>query len=141
MHGSVEKMVSYFVETLIGYGITVKPYNLTRTDIGELAKSLVDAATVVVGTPTVLVGPHPAAVYATYLANALRPKTRFASIIGSYGWGGKMPETIQSMLSNLKVEFLQPVIAKGHPKENDYKELRRLADDIRVKHKDLDILK
>jgi flavorubredoxin len=141
MHGSVEKMVAYFIDELIGYGITVKPFNLTRTDVGELAISLVDAATVVIGTPTVLVGPHPAAVYATYLANALRPKTRFASIIGSYGWGGKMPETIQSMLTNLKVEFLQPVIAKGHPKDDDFRELRRLADDIRGRHQALNSTK
>jgi flavorubredoxin len=137
MHGSVEEMVSYFVQVLIEAGITVKPFNLTRTDIGELAKSLVDAATIVIGTPTVLVGPHPAAVYATYLANALRPKTRFASIIGSYGWGGKMPETIQGMLTNLNVEFLTPVIAKGRPKQDDFMALKRLAGDIRAKHQAL----
>lgn len=141
MHGSVEKMISYFIETLVGYGITVKPFNLPKTDIGELAMSLVDTATIVVGTPTVLVGPHPAAVYATYLANALRPKTRFASIVGSYGWGGKMPETIQAMLTNLKIEFLEPVIAKGYPKQDDFVALKRLADDIRLKHQAINILK
>ena len=51
-------------------------------DLGELAMALVDAATVVIGSPTVLVGPHPLAVYAAYLTNALRPKTKFVSIIG-----------------------------------------------------------
>jgi len=139
MHGSVEKMVRYFVNALIERNITVKPFNLPRTDIGELAMALVDAATIVIATPTVLVGPHPAAVYATYLTNALRPKTRFISIIGSYGWGGKMPETIQSMIGNLKAEILLPVIAKGYPKGNDFKSLDRLADDILSKHKEINI--
>ena len=83
-------MVKYFTDALMRKGITVKPFNLSRIDIGELAMALVDAATIVIGSPTVLAGPHPLAVYAAYLANALRPKTRFVSMIGSYGWGGKM---------------------------------------------------
>ncbi len=138
MHGSTEKMVNHFVDTLMEKGKRVTPYNLTTTDIGELAMSLVDAGTIVLGTPTVLVGPHPKAVYAAYLANALRPKTKYASIIGSYGWGGRMPEMIKDSLSNLKVEFLEPVVIKGHPTEEDYKELDRLAEDIVKKHEDSD---
>ena len=91
MHGSTVKMVEHLTNALISRGVMVRPFNLTRTDIGELALSLVDAATVVIATPTVLFGPHPQIVYATYLANMLRPKTRYASVIGSYGWGGKTP--------------------------------------------------
>jgi flavorubredoxin len=141
MHGSVEKMVRYFIDALMERNITAKPFNLPKTDVGELAIALVDAATIVIATPTVLVGPHPAAVYATYLANALRPKTRFASIIGSYGWGGKMPETIKGMLGNLKVEILTPVIVKGHPREEDYKSLATLADEILAQHKAINIIR
>ncbi len=140
MHGSTEKMVQYFIDALIKRDITVKPFNLTKTDIGELAISLVDAATIVIATPTVLVGSHPAAVYATYLANALRPKARYASVIGSYGWGGKMLEHITSMLGNLKVELLQPVIAKGHPKESDFEAVEKLADAILERHRGIGIV-
>ena len=139
MHGSTKKMVDYFIDTLIKRNITVKPFNLTRTDIGELAIALVDTATVILATPTVLVGPHPSAVYATYLLNALRPKLKFISVIGSYGWGGKMLEQIKGMLTNIKAEILEPVIIKGHPKENDYKALDKLAEEIFNKHKGLKI--
>jgi flavorubredoxin len=134
MHGSTAEMVRVFIDALMQRGITVKPFNLSRTDIGELAMALVDAATVVIGTPTVLIGPHPAAVYAAYLTNALRPKLRYASLVGSFGWAGKMPETITGMLSNLKVELLTPVIAKGYPREADFTSLERLADDIMKRH-------
>jgi flavorubredoxin len=140
MHGSTRKMIDYFVDALIERNIIVKPFNLTKTDIGELAMALVDACTIVIGSPTVLTGPHPAAVYATFLANALRPKLRFASVIGSYGWGGKMLETIKSMLTNLKVELLQPVMIKGFPSACDFKELDRLASDILNKHKEHKLL-
>lgn len=59
MHGSTGKMVEYLTDALLARGVTVKPFNLSKTDVGELAMSLVDAATVVIATPTVLFGPHP----------------------------------------------------------------------------------
>jgi len=136
MHGSTKKMVRYLVDALVERGITVKQFDLAREDIGKLAMALVDAATLVIGSPTTLVGPHPNVVYAAYIVNMLRPKLRFASIIGSYGWGGRMVEQITGMISNLKVELIPPVIVRGFPKAEDYKALDRLADAILSKHKE-----
>jgi len=136
MHGSTHKMVEYLVEALVQRGVTVKQFDLTVTDIGKLAIALVDAATVVMGTPTVLAGPHPNVVYAAFLANALRPKLRFISIIGSYGWGGKAVEQLAAMIPNLKAEILEPVLCKGFPKEDDFKALDGLATTIAEKHKE-----
>jgi flavorubredoxin len=140
MHGSTRKMVDHLTAALIERGITVRPFNLTHTDIGELASSLVDAATVVIATPTVLFGPHPQVIYATYLANVLKPKVRFASVIGSFGWGGKTVDTITKMLDHVKVEVLEPVVVKGLPDEAAVVALNRLADDIARKHKETGIL-
>ncbi len=140
MHESTRKMVEYFVEALIDRNIEVRQFNLTNTDIGKLAISLVDAATVVFGSPTVLAGAHPLAAYAAILANALRPKTKFASVISSYGWHGRAVEQITELIPHLKVQVLQPVIAKGVPKDADYMELERLADNILDKHKELGII-
>lgn len=140
MHGSTQKMVDHLTSALIARGVQVKPYNLSRTDIGELALSLVDAATVVIATPTVLFGPHPQVVYATYLANALKPKTRYASVIGSFGWGGKSVDTLVRMLDHLKVEVLEPVMVKGLPDETTMQALDRLADEILKKHKEINIV-
>jgi len=137
MHGSTRVMVEYFIDALMERGITVKPFNLTETDLGELAMALVDACTIVIASPTVLVGPHPAAVYAAYLVNALRPKTKIVSVIGSYGWGGKMIKMLTDMLNNLKVEILEPVLIKGYPKPEDFELLDKLADEILKKHKEL----
>jgi len=138
MHGSTNEMIDHFVDYLVDKGMKVKPFNLTSTDLGELAMALVDSATVVIGTPTVLVGPHPQAVYATYLANALRPKMRFASIIGSYGWGGRMPDMIKDLLSNFNGEFIDPVIIKGHAEKDDLEKIEKLADKIIEKHETSD---
>ena len=136
MHGSTREMVEYLVGALAERGVTVYQFDLTVTDIGKLAITLVDAATIVIGAPTVNVGPHPVVAYAAYLANALRPKLKFASIIGSYGWNTKVVERIAGLIPDLKVEILDPVLCKGGPREADLAALDRLADSIAEKHKE-----
>jgi len=136
MHGSTQKMVEYFVGALADRGVAVKQFNLAATDIGKLAMALVDAATMVIGTPTVLVGPHPNVAHAAFLANALRPGLQFVSIIGSYGWGSKAVEQLKGMIPNLKAEVLDPVIIKGFPGEGDFEALDNLANTIAQKHKE-----
>ena len=137
MHGSTLQMVRHLTEALRSRGVEVKQFDLPVTDIGKLAMSLVDAATIVIGTPTVLAGPHPDAVYAAFLANALRPKLKYATIIGSYLWGGRTVDIIKGMLPNLNVQLFDPVIAKGLPKQEDFSNLEKLADTIAENHKSL----
>jgi flavorubredoxin len=139
MHGATRTMVDCFADALIARGIAVKRFDLTSSDVGELAEALVDTATIVIGSSTMLAGAHPVALYAAILANALRPKARFASIIGSYGWGGRMVEQITAALPNLRVQLLNPVVIKGHPKEADFQALDNLAEEILAKHKEIKI--
>jgi len=140
MHGSTRRMVEHLVKALMERGVAVKPFNLTVTDLGDLAMALVDASTLVLASPTVLSGLHPSAVYAAYLVNALRPKLRFVSVIGSYGWGGRMLEQIKGLLSSLKVELLDPVIVRGRPKEDDLRALEELGNEILNRHVELGIV-
>lgn len=137
MHGSTEKMVYYLMEQLISRDIKVTPYHLIYTDIGKLAISLVDAATIILASPTVLTGPHPQVVYAAYLCNILKPKAKYAGIIGSFGWGGKMEEDILQLLKNLKVELLPTVMVKSNPRKEDYTKLNQLTDTIAKNHSGL----
>lgn len=140
MHGSTAKMVEHFSKELIKRGVKVELFDLSVTDIGKLAMALVDAATIVIGSPTVQVGPHPIVANTAILANAIKPKARFAAVIGSYGWATKAVETILSLVPNLKVEVLGSIICKGLPKEPALKELDDLAELIAQKHKDINVL-
>jgi flavorubredoxin len=138
MHGSTEAMVQHLTSALAERGVKVHLFDLAVTDIGKLAIALVDAATLVVGTPTVHVGPHPAVFYAAHLANALRPKLKYASVVGSYGWSSKAVEQIASLIPNLKVELLAPVLCKGYPRQNDFDALDALASAIAQRHETLE---
>ncbi|MFW9997102.1 MAG: hypothetical protein ACFFD4_33975 [Candidatus Odinarchaeota archaeon] len=95
---------------------------------------LVDAATVIIGSPTVLTGAHPAVIYGAYLANLIRPKARFATVVGSYGWKGKLVDQIVSLLPNLEVELLEPVVIKKKPSEEAFQQVDRLINDIVAKY-------
>lgn len=141
MHESTRRMAEHLSKALIRRNIVVRQFNLAVTDLGRLAIALVDAATVVLGSPTVLTGTHPKVAYAAFVANALRPKARFATVIGSFGWGGKMVDQLTSLLTNLKVELIEPVIAKGQPREEDFSALDKLADQILAKHRAIGIAK
>ncbi len=139
MHDSTRLMAEHFVNALIKRNVTVKPFDMVEADLGKLAIALVDAATIVIGSPTVLTQAHPLVAYATLLANALRPKARFASIFGSFGWGGQMVQQLTGMMGNLKVELLDPVLSKGMAREEAYRELDNLADRILAKHQEIGI--
>jgi len=138
MYENTEKMVRYLTDVLILKGIKVVPFNLPETDLGELAMALVDATTIVVGASMVLSGPHPSAAYAAYIVNALRPNVKFVSAVGSYGWAGalgeKMGEQIKALMPNIQAEVIQPVLVKGLPREETYKRLDILAEEIYNKH-------
>jgi flavorubredoxin len=134
MHGSTAKMVDFLTAELADRKVEVHLFDLAVTDIGKLAMELVDAATIVIGTPTVHVGPHPNVAYAATLANAIKPKAKYAAVIGSYGWASKAVEHITGMIPALKVEVLGAVLCKGDPSPDTYRQLRDLADLIASKH-------
>ena len=138
MHGSTARMVDHLIGALTERGVRVEPFNMSVTDLGAYAVRLVDAATVVFATPTVLVGPHPHIVFAAYLTAALRPKLKHAAIVGSYGWAGKAAERIQALCASLKVEWLDPVFTKGLPKPETFEALDALADGIAARHEGLE---
>lgn len=136
MHGSTKDMVDHLVGALVERGVNVRQFDLTAADPGKIAIALVDSATLVLGTCTVLGGAHPLAANAAFLVNALRPDLKYASVIGSFGWGGRTIEQITGMLTNIKPEVLPPVYIKGSPSEADYAALDALAETIARKHRE-----
>jgi len=135
MHGSTKLLADRLKESLLLGGVEVHSYDISKMDIGEVAMDLVDAKTFVIGTPCFLGGLHPGAANLIYIANSLRPKTKFISVIGSYGWSGGMDAVAASMIGNLKAELVLPVIVKGLPNEEDMKNIDKLAGLIIEKHK------
>jgi len=136
MWGSTEKMVKQMAETLASEGIEVVVHNLNITDIGEIAKDLVDSKALVLGAPTVLGGAHPLAVYAAYLVRLLRPPAKFAVLLSSYGWGGGALAQIQETLRQFKVEVIGALGVDGPPSEDHIRQIINIGKALSNKIKE-----
>jgi len=133
MWGSTEKMVKALNEALVKKGISVIVFDLTNTEVGHIAKELVDTPVVVVGGPTVLGGVHPVAAYATLLVKTLRAPTKYGVVLTSYGWSGGAVKQIQALLEGSKLEVLGVVEVKGPPKQAEFDKIADLANKIEEK--------
>lgn len=140
MYESTKEMVDYLSEKLEAKGIKTFKFDMVEDDLGDLAMTLVDCATIVMGTSMVLAGPHPVSVNVAYIASVLRPKAKFASLVGSYGWGGKLFDLIAQILAPLKLDLIEPLQVKGKPKEDAYKKLDEMAESIFEKHKSIGLV-
>jgi flavorubredoxin len=137
MWGSTEKMVLALRNALVKRGVAVQVFDLPNTEIGHIAKELVDTPVVVVGAPTVLGGVHPVAAYATMLVKTLRAPTKYAAVLTSYGWSGGAVKALQGILEGTKIEVLGVVEVKGPPKKTEFDKVVELADKIDEKLKQL----
>jgi flavorubredoxin len=136
MWSSTEKMIRTMVDTLSSEGIEVSLHNLIVADIGDIAKDLVDSRAIVLGTPTVLAGAHPLAVYATYLVKALKPPAKFAVVLSSYGWGGGAIKHFQEVLGPTKMEIVGAMEINGSPTGKDVEGIVQLGKTLAKKIKE-----
>lgn len=140
MYHNTANMAERLKNRLVELGIEVEVFDLVNNDLGEFASAIVDCATIVFGASMVLAHPHPYAMLGVYITNLLRPKAKFLSIIGSYGWGGNLEGIIEDNIKMLKVEKLDYVITKGYAKPETCARLDKLAETIAQKHKDCGLL-
>jgi len=136
MHGSTEFMAKYLETKLKERSVNALLFSLPDADIGELAIALVDARSVLVGSPTVLAAPHPYATFGAAVIGAVIPKAKYYGIFGSHLWSGRAVEIITSLLPRANTKILPPVLIKGLPEEKDLALLDALAEAIAEKHKD-----
>lgn len=140
MYGSTEEMIDYLAQELGKKGIETLKYDIITGDLGDLAMSLVDGTTIVMGTSMVVAGPHPASVNIAYIASILKPKAKFASFVGSYGWGGNLFGILSDILAKLRLDVIEPIQVKGKLKDGDYAKLDDMVHSIVEKHKALGLL-
>lgn len=136
MWNSTEKMIKAIAETLMSEDVEIVLYNLVSSDIGDVAKDLVDSRAIVLGAPTVLGGAHPLAVYATYLVKALRPPLKFGVVLSSYGWGGGAIKHVQEILGSSTIEVVGAMEINGPPTEDNAKQITELGKTLARKIKE-----
>lgn len=136
MHESTRAMVERLTQRLAAQDIKVTAHDIgdedtdLRTSVGEAMNKAVNAAAVVLATPTVLGGPHPNMAFAAILINALKPKTKRLALMGSYGWATQIEKTMKALLSGIKAEWLDSVLINGLPVDEELEQIDNLADQL-----------
>ncbi len=139
MWGSTEKMIDTLVHTIASEGVEITPFNLATSELGGLARELVDSAGIILGTPTVLGGSHPQIQHVTYLASRLNPPAKYLGVIESHGWGGGAVNQIANMVDRLDGEVAGVVDITGSPTDEDLKGVVEFGKEFAEKIKSIDI--
>lgn len=130
MWGATARLVEAAVSVLSAAGLPVAVHDLGRLDFGRFSADLVESRALVLGTPTVLGGPHPWAAFALGLLRALKPPLRFALILSSHGWAGGAVGPLQEGLAGLGVELVGLVDVPGQPGDAEIQKARALAQEL-----------
>jgi flavorubredoxin len=133
MWESTEKMVKQIAETLEKNDVEAPLYNLATADVGDIAEDLVDSRGIVLGTPTVLGGMHPLAVYASHLVKVLKPPLKYGVVLTSYGWGKGALSHASEVLGPTGLEVVGALEVHGPPGAEDFEEIRRIGGELASK--------
>lgn len=134
MHESTEIIAKYLLDSLSkNSNIEVKLFDLSVAN--DFIYELVDAKTILFGSPTFLTKMHPFAKLSVNLVTALKPKIKYLGLFGSYGWGSMIIKEFQDETKSMNIEMFSPVLIKGIPKDKDYLELDKFIKEIEEKHK------
>jgi len=135
MWGSTAQMIRTISETLLQEGIDVHIYDLATSDIGDVARELVDSRAIILGTPTVLGGMHPLALYGTYLVKALKPPAKYGVVLGSYGWGGGALKQAGEILVPSSMEVVGTLQVRGRASEEELRKVEEIGRELARKMK------
>lgn len=127
MWGNTEMLAKTIVNAISTEGVEAVPYNMLAADISHIARDLVDASAVVVGSPTLLGGIHPLVGTVVGLVRSLRPRVKLAAIFGSYGWAGGATDQIRNILQPAGFEIIDILKVNGRPKKGDLDKAENLG--------------
>jgi flavorubredoxin len=86
--------------------VTVKIFNLAKSDINDVITEVFRSKAIAVGSPTIGNGVlHSVAAFAHY-AKSLRFKNKKAVAFGCYGWSGESVKVIQGMMADAGFEII-----------------------------------
>lgn len=119
MWHSTEAMADAVAEGLHETGVVVRPMHLRRWHRSDIMTEVLDAAAVVVGSPTLNNGLFPTvADFLTYM-KGLKPKNKLGAAFGSYGWSGEAVKLIQDELQDMRFDLVSQGIRHQYVPNSD----------------------
>lgn len=120
MWGATEKMARKIAEGIIDSGVSLRLFDINRSERTEIIKEMLDAKGYLIGSSTHDMGMLSNIAGFLEFLKGLKPKGRISATFGSYGWSGGAVESIEESLKRTGVEIAQPPLSvKFAPNEEE----------------------
>lgn len=102
MWKSTETMANAVAEGISSAGVKVKPIHIRSSHRSDIMTDALDAAAVVVGSPTLNNQMFPTVADVLTYMKGLKPANRIGGAFGSYGWSGEAVKLVAAELEAMK---------------------------------------
>ena len=128
MWDSTRMMARAIEDGLTEGGVHARVFNATATDRADIAAELIDAAALIVGSPTLNNTLFPTIADVLAYIRGLNPQGLVGAAFGSYGWSGEAVRAISAQLDEIKIEPVAEGLRVNYvPKQADLEECRALG--------------
>ena len=122
MWHSTEKMADAIASGISVEGVAVRPMYLRKWHRSDIMTEVLDAAAVLVGSPTLNNGLFPTVSdFLTYM-KGLKPLDKIGAAFGSYGWSGEAVKQITKEMQNMQWEIFEPIRQQYVPDSKNLEE-------------------
>ncbi|MCS7121678.1 MAG: FprA family A-type flavoprotein [Archaeoglobaceae archaeon] len=130
MWNSTEMLAKAIADGAGSVGAKVYLFHVRKTSFTEIVTEILDAKAIAVGSPTLHNSVFPTiAGFLTYL-KSLRPQKKKALAFGSYGWNGVGIKEVHSLLQEMKLECLEPLMVRYKPKKDEIEKAFNLGVEL-----------
>jgi flavorubredoxin len=108
MWKSTEAMANAIAEGISSTGVKVKPIHIRSSHRSDIMTDVLDAAAVVVGSPTLNNQMFPTVADVLIYMKGLKPANRIGGAFGSYGWSGEAVKLVKAELEAMNFKMVEP---------------------------------
>jgi flavorubredoxin len=107
MWKSTETMANAIAEGISSTGVKVKPIHIRSSHRSDIMTDVLDAAAVVVGSPTLNNQMFPTVADVLTYMKGLKPMNKIGGAFGSYGWSGEAVKLVAAELEAMKFQMIE----------------------------------
>lgn len=133
MWKATETMSRYFEDGLRKGGVQVVSMSMTHCDRSEVADELLEAAGVVVGSPTLNNNLLPSIADILVYMRGLKFSIPYSAVFGSYGWSGESVKQVKEKLEDMGTEVVGEVKCQYTPDEDVLKKCYEIGLELAEK--------
>lgn len=128
MWGSTDILARVIADALADNGVETKVMRLRANDRSDVMTEILDAAAIVVGSPTLNNGIFPTVADVLAYIKGLKPKNKLGAVFGSYGWSGEAVSILAEELREMGVDMVgEPLRVKYVPDKEAQAQARQLG--------------